>query len=639
MAFRIFLYVISHSPLCIPGCLQLQTMWQNYAVAAFECCSHDFWTVFQSVRFQTTVCRDRVLSMVKTLVGARGHRWPRTCRVLRDMIARKVGDFWDNVTSTHVVDLTRFELPGVDSVQFSFIDPVYVWITICNTLHKHRIPLQWDAKNLYHPDTGEEVFGAGIQYSKLLQVASARVPATSKIALFNINWDGGNTGFGSRSCTPIHVQVMNTNSSSSMVVGLVGYLPTIDVPDGYKQKDNCVQARRHVLQTCIGHVLTAIESRSTHGFRCAIGGNVMSFYPHIGVMSLDTPERVKYFGLRNKSSCGLCRRRKGRSAARKSTAHRPREIQELLNLACVPNAECRTRPAQSRRKRARDTLQRRGLDYEKRCRLTEFAKQSLVQTDPERPKLFAGLCRYERMHVYYIGFCGYLMELLVQSVPKTHYVDVHHVVQQCHQFRDPVTGATHPRLPHLLKMTHLTAERRARAIFYWAHVLGTKASVIIEPCRMHAQVAVTSLQLILIAIRGHRAYTKTEWQIIFERVGREFFRSLEFLSAYHERKRYNRRENDHRRDPTRYPEPVLFNRTARSLYVIFISPLCHFIFPSMSLFISPLCPLIFPLCHFEFPSMSFHISLYVYLHSLYAISGNQTSRTRLRLMTTHDGEV
>ena len=175
------------------------------------------------------------------------------------------------------------------------------------------------------------------------------------------------------------------------------------------------------------------------------------------------------------------------------------------------------------------------------------------------------------------------MELLVQSVPKAHYVHVHHVVQQCHQFRDPVTGSTHPRLPHLLKMTHLTAERRARAIFYWAHVLGTKASVIIEPCRMHAQVAVTSLQLILIAVRGHRAYTKTEWQIIFERVGREFFRSLEFLSAYHERKKYNRREADHRRDPLRHPEPVLFNHADRYLMSFFLnSPLCLFATPSMS---------------------------------------------------------
>ena len=500
------------------------------------------------------------------MVGARGHRWPRTCRVLRNMITRKAGNFWQHVTNTHVVDLTSFELPGVDRVHFSFIDPVYIWITICNNLHKRGIPLHWDAKILYHPDTGEEVFGAGIQYSKLLRVASASVPLSAKVALFNINWDGGITGFGSRSCTPIHVQVMNTNSSSSIVVGLVGYLPWIDVPDGYKNNTNYKKARHHVLQTCIGHVLAAIESRFKHGFRCVIGEEVMSFIPRIGVMSLDTPERVKYFGLRSSSACAACRRRKGRSATRKSTEHCPVEINAMLDEACVPNENVRTRPLQRRRKRARDRLMRHGLDYVKRCRLNEFAKRSLVQLDPENPKLFAGLCRYERMHVYYIGYCGYLMELLVMSVDKKNYAAIHTIVQQCHQFRDPVTGATHPRLPHLLKMTHLTAERRARAIFYWAHVLGTKAEVIMEPCRMHAQVAVASLQLILISIRGHRAYTKAEWQVIFERVGRQFFSSMESIAAYHERKRYEKKFEDHERDPAKHPEPTLFKRTTR--YVI-----------------------------------------------------------------------
>ncbi len=358
---------------------------------------------------------------------------------------------------------------------------------------------------------------------------------------------------------------MNTNSSSSNAVGLVGYLPSIDVPDGYKRNKFYLLAKHHVLQTCIGHVLTAIEARSTHGFRCVIGGHSMSFFPRIGVMSLDTPERVKYFGLRSQQYCGLCRRRKGRSAARK---YRPVEIKTLLDQACVANEDTRTRPLQRRRKRARDTLARHGLDYEKRCRLTEFAKRSLVQIDPAHPKLFAGLCRYERMHVYYIGYCGYLMELLVLSVPKQHYASVHNIVQQCHQFRDPVAGTTHPRLPHLLKMTHLTAERRVRAIFYWAHVLGTKATVIIEPLRMHAQVAVASLQLILIAIRGHRAYTKAEWEVLFERIGGQVFTSMEAMSAFHERKRYVRQFRDHRRDPAKHPEPVLYDRCNR--YVIYL---------------------------------------------------------------------
>lgn len=86
--------------------------------------------------------------------------------------------------------------------------------------------------------------------------------------------------------------------------------------------------------------------------------------------------------------------------------------------------------------------------------------------------LFGGLIRYERMHTYFINYTTYLLEPLVESVPNRHYAKVRKVVNQCQNFRDPVSGAPFLRLPYLLKLTHLTAERRVMAIFYWAHVLG-----------------------------------------------------------------------------------------------------------------------------------------------------------------------
>ena len=181
------------------------------------------------------------------------------------------------------------------------------------------------------------------------------------------------------------------------------------------------------------------------------------------------------------------------------------------------------------RKRARDQLSRHGLDWTKRCRLMKVVKHCLVTVDKWGPRLFGGLVRYERMHVYYQGFCTYALELIIQCVSKDKYTDVHNTVKACHQFRDPVTGKTHPRLPYLLPLTHLTAERRVRAIFYWAHALGLQAEVIIEPMREHVQYAVAYLQLILIATRGHRAYTSHELQTIFHDVGRQFFVHLEKL--------------------------------------------------------------------------------------------------------------
>ena len=334
--------------------------------------------------------------------------------------------------------------------------------------------------------------------------------------------------------------------------------------------------RTLVLQTCIGHVLDCIESRAVHGFCCQIGGETSVFFPRIGAMSLDTPERVKYFGLANLQSCGICRKRKGRSLARKGTDHCPDEIANLYKRANI--AEARTLPLLRNRKRARERLNRHGLNFEKRCRLMDHAKVSLVQVDPMTPRLFGGLVRYERMHVYFIGYCTYLMDLLVKSVKKECIETVAEVVRQCHQFRDPWTGVTHPRLPNVLKMTHLTAERRVRAIFYWAHVLGIDASVVLDPVKEAAQRAVSALQLILIAVRGHRAYTSGELDVIFKGVGQQFFMALEQISQFHEMRAYDRRLVLHRRDPDKHAAPVQFKTTERSVsfvaYVVASTGLC-----------------------------------------------------------------
>ena len=112
------------------------------------------------------------------------------------------------------------------------------------------------------------------------------------------------------------------------------------------------------------------------------------------------------------------------------------------------------------------------------------------------------------------------MELVAACVTDPQ--EVSRRAKSCHQFRDPLTGVTHPRLPSLMKMTHFTAERRVRAIFIWAHVLGTKAEVIHPTVRHHAQVAIACLQVLLIATRGHRAYTETELNTVFKEVGQQF---------------------------------------------------------------------------------------------------------------------
>ena len=38
------------------------------------------------------------------------------------------------------------------------------------------------------------MYGRGIEYSLLLESATKAIPARGQVALFNLSWDGGNTG-------------------------------------------------------------------------------------------------------------------------------------------------------------------------------------------------------------------------------------------------------------------------------------------------------------------------------------------------------------------------------------------------------------------------------------------------------------
>lgn len=147
------------------------------------------------------------------------------------------------------------------------------------------------------------------------------------------------------------------------------------------------------------------------------------------------------------------------------------------------------------------------------------------------------------------------------------YLQIRDCVYACHNFRDPITGIAHPRLYELLQNIHLTAEKRVRSIFYWAHVLGTTAEVIEEPMRTPTIVAVSSLQLLLIATRGHRSYTRSELDIIFLQVGHHFFSCLETMAEYVDEKRMATGAASHASNPSRTRPPVPFKRMRRFVHL------------------------------------------------------------------------
>ena len=297
-------------------------------------------------------------------------------------------------------------------------------------------------------------------------------------------------------------------------------------------------------------------------FAATLNGTERLFFPRLGAMTLDTPERIKYFGLTGNHACGSCRLRNGRSAARRASRHDPDVIQLLFQWA---TREVHSMDRISQRSKARKKLRRHGFDYKNLCTLHVHAKHCLVYI-PELPsRLFGGLCAFERLHLFYINYCQYLTDSLALCVLPHMRYKITEYVHSCHQFRDPITGIAHPKLHTILKMSHLTAERRTRSIFYWAHVLGTTAEVIVEPVRTHALIAVSTLQLMLIATRGHRPYTKEELEEIFHRGGTQFFRALESLCSYADDKRMEKGHEAHRQRPNHARPPVPFKRLQRYL--------------------------------------------------------------------------
>ena len=235
----------------------LQRRFKAYVHDVMQLCTPEFWQLFETVMQQSSTVADVVLSTAHKLLSKHavkfklGHQWPRSKRTLRARVLKKLGSFWDNVQETYSIDVKEYGLPGLNTVSFTFVDPIYVWIKQCEELQRDGHELHWDAKILRHPHTRECAYGAGIQYGMLLQSACANTPAGARVALLNLSWDAGDTGYKTRSACPICVQVMNVNSASTKTIGLVGYLPHAELGDAYAQHKDYMRCQQYILQVTL----------------------------------------------------------------------------------------------------------------------------------------------------------------------------------------------------------------------------------------------------------------------------------------------------------------------------------------------------------------------------------------------------
>jgi hypothetical protein len=105
-----------------------------------------------------------------------------------------------------------------------------------------------------------------VQFGYLLRAARNSIPHDALAALMNLSWDEGDTDMAARGACPICLQVMNTNTGNENAVGLLGYLPKIEVSAVDKTTKEYSRASLHVLQTVIGAILSCIEVHARHGF-------------------------------------------------------------------------------------------------------------------------------------------------------------------------------------------------------------------------------------------------------------------------------------------------------------------------------------------------------------------------------------
>ena len=230
--------------------MQLQERWEEYVEHTRQCYSPEFWELHHVVKAESVALRNALFTKVRELTQSKRSQWPTSVRGMRERVNKRAGCFFDFVQETHKIDLTQFQIPGIKAIQFTFVDPIWVWIKQCNECVESGLQMHWTPKTLTHPCTGEPLYGAGIQYGKLMHAACQQIPRGGKPALGNLSWDAGDTVYSTRSACPILLQVMNTNSSSVKSAGLVGYVPTIEVADALNKKPSVSlkQARAHVLQ-------------------------------------------------------------------------------------------------------------------------------------------------------------------------------------------------------------------------------------------------------------------------------------------------------------------------------------------------------------------------------------------------------
>ena len=502
----------------------LQDRWETYLSDVAGVGNLQFWSLFLAIHNLSTVAIDRSLKTVKKVFVAPQDRkrFHISRRSLGDAM-KQLRPFWPHVLHTTSIDVSHFDLPsGSKEIAFKFIDPIWGWLVAAR--RQHPAELHWRP---VAQRPSQEVYGGGIQYGQFFSYASANLPEGAHVLCIGLHWDG--TAAHGQSSSPICVCVGNSNSSkpdTQFCIGYMSHVPDEKRPEWNSHRDS-TKVKFYIRQQCAAAILRVIEESASRGVKCRLlnadGEDVVRLlFPRLSSMNFDQPEAQLFFGLQNKCSCSKCRRRKGYSAFRINVRHRRADI---LHLYTIANDD--TRPAQERRI-AQERLHRWGFNYNRKCCLLEVSDTMLVRI-PGQDELFPCVDYRDRLHGLIIFLHRILFTFFDYAFKtKTHRQVLDRRLHAVCERRFRIDGTTVRSPKTIFAETGMTAQDRVILVFLLSHVIGPGPDEIIpEDIYMPLATAVAHAQLMIIAARGQRCYSKVELDVVFNQGYLMFFGSLD----------------------------------------------------------------------------------------------------------------
>ena len=369
--------------------VSVQKLWQEYAADAASMYPISMWRMLNATKLDTKKTQTNVLrACVPLLQRSELKAWPRSRRGVDEAILKKLGSFHSRITRRVMIDLSHHQVPGlVSPIAFTFIDPIFAWSVCAHKLSRTH-DLHFEYHPLFHPTTGEQLYGASVAHGEIMRRACEKARHGSRResgpALIGVSFDSGQAS-RRRSYTPIIVSVGNTDYSGLNSCICIAYMPVLNLGSAV-DKPNAKDAIHELKQTCIGAILDVIEGCAKDGFTCLLceksqnkSGYVQLerlLFPVLARMELDTKERFKFFCCARQHACAIgSGPRQAHSALRPCTPHSLRgDLAAKRQLA--GNTDC-----EETAQEAANSLSRRGIHPYRQCTALTGRKHC-VRTSP-----------------------------------------------------------------------------------------------------------------------------------------------------------------------------------------------------------------------------------------------------------------